>query len=171
MTIYNRSEITEFTKKLGRTKLIKSWVYFVTDYNGKHVKIGVTNSLMGRLSTFMSGLDTAVFSTDIDKRKLYIVFAIPGEFELENALHKKFKKDRHKGEWFHFTQEIEDCINYLDHFSYLYYYYRGDIDQLTKDQFNYAERHESIGRLPGYMPKSWDAFILHIIQLNLQLAF
>ena len=162
--------MTDLTKKLGRTKLMRSWVYFVTDHHAKHVKIGVTNSLMGRLSTFMSGLDTAVFTTDIDKRRLYIVFAIPGEFELENALHKRFKKDRHRGEWFHFTQEIEDCINYLDHFSYLYYYYRGDIDQLTKDQFNYAERHESIGRLPGFMPKSWDAFILHIIQLNLQLV-
>ena len=167
MTIYSRSEITDLTIKLVKTKRIPSWVYFITDNRGEYVKIGVTNSLMGRLSNFIHGLKTKVFLHDIDCKSLHIVFAIPGSFELENALHRKFNSDRHKGEWFNFTDEIDSLINYLDYYSYMYYYYRGDIERLTTTQFAFCEYHENIGRMEGSLGATWDAFMLHIINLRL----
>jgi hypothetical protein len=167
MTIYSRYEITDLTQKLGKTKYVKSWVYFVTDRKAEYIKIGVTNSLMGRLSNFMHGLDTTMFRENLDRKSLYVVFAIPGTFELENALHKKFKENRHKGEWFKFIQEIDALIDYLDYYSYMYYYYIGDIERLSKSQFAFCEYHRDIGRLKGFLPSTWDAFILHIINLRL----
>lgn len=77
-------------------------IYFIQEKNDKQfVKIGVTSLRIDRrLSTLQTG----------NPRELEIVLVLKGMYDLEDALHNKFKHLHKQGEWFHFTQEIQNFI-------------------------------------------------------------
>ncbi|KKK96635.1 hypothetical protein LCGC14_2660780, partial [marine sediment metagenome] len=46
-----------------------------------------------------------------NSRKLTLIGAIKGPIDLERALHKYFKRNRIRGEWFTATKKFVDTIN------------------------------------------------------------
>lgn len=73
------------------------YVYFLTD--GKFVKIGLSKNPLKRIKQLNTGNST----------KLYMLGWIEGDRQLEQALHRKFK--RVNGEWMEAT---EDLIAYMN---------------------------------------------------------
>lgn len=72
------------------------FVYFITQ--GNRVKIGFTTNLEGRLS----GLQTGSHET------LTMQASLLSFYEAERMIHRRFKADRIRGEWFNLTDEIEE---------------------------------------------------------------
>ena len=71
-------------------------IYFIKSESG-HVKIGYSDS---DIEQRMSALQCA------SPFKLTIMKVIPGDYEQENLIHKKFEKYRVQGEWFTITDDI-----------------------------------------------------------------
>lgn len=83
----------------------KGFVYFITaDHDEWPVKIGFTEKLN---SVRISGLQTG------SPRKLVMLASLPGTYQDERFLHRKFAAHRLTGEWFSRTPElmalIADC--------------------------------------------------------------
>lgn len=74
-------------------------VYFISD--GEYVKIGYTNS---DPKDRLAGLQTG------NARHLQIIHTIPGNISKEQALHQRFQHLKVRGEWFKFTEEIQNFI-------------------------------------------------------------
>ena len=75
----------------------KSFVYFIGDSNSAGpIKIGVAANVEARLKSLQTG----------NPNPLLILGIIEGGHKVEQALHKKFEKFRHHGEWFNPTEEI-----------------------------------------------------------------
>jgi hypothetical protein len=70
------------------TAVAPSQVYFVRI--GKHIKIGVTTNLKGRLQSFRTS------STD----EITVLLTIPGDREVERRLHDLFREERIQLEFF-----------------------------------------------------------------------
>lgn len=78
-----------------------SWVYYIAASGTKRYKIGVTTNIERRMSDLQS-------HSPID---LFLVWRVPGGFELERAFHRKYKKYRIRHEWFEFPDEVERKVN------------------------------------------------------------
>ena len=77
-------------------------IYFVK--HTAYVKIGFTNDIRNRLSQLQISCPV----------KLELLGLIKGDEEYETVLHKKFKHLSSNGEWFNYTQELEDYVAILD---------------------------------------------------------
>lgn len=77
-------------------------IYFVkhTDY----VKIGFTDNIRNRLNDLQVSCPV----------KLKLLGLIEGGLNEESAHHEKFKHLLSSGEWFNYTQELEDYVTSLD---------------------------------------------------------
>jgi hypothetical protein len=77
-------------------------IYFVkhTDY----VKIGFTDDIRNRLNHLQVSCPV----------KLKLLALIEGDLNEENAHHEKFKHLLSNGEWFNYTQELEEYVTSLD---------------------------------------------------------
>lgn len=81
-------------------------IYFIRDSTGA-IKIGYTsNNIKARLAN----LQTA------NSNPLTVLKVIEGTLEDEKEWHKKFEKDKIKGEWFKSTKELQKAIRYTDKF-------------------------------------------------------
>jgi hypothetical protein len=76
-------------------------VYFIQ--SGEFVKIGKTRDPKSRLRELQVG----------NPERLRILCVIPGGEEVEKEFHRKFNHLRRGGEWFIYTQEIDDLIALL----------------------------------------------------------
>jgi predicted GIY-YIG superfamily endonuclease len=79
-----------------------TYVYFISNQRKTVVKIGIANDPTKRLKTFQTA----------NHEKLIILKVIKVNnrtkaFELETALHQKFKKFHIRGEWFKLTRTVE----------------------------------------------------------------
>jgi hypothetical protein len=84
------------TRPLVGTKL--GYVYFITDGEADAVKIGFATNVGSRLSSLGTG----------NFRKLTVQTEFRTYIEAERMLHRHFKADRIKGEWFRLTGDIEE---------------------------------------------------------------
>lgn len=78
-------------------------VYFVmaVDDPGKFVKIGFTeSSIESRLAVMQTGCPY----------RLAVVLTINGDRDLESSLHRRFRKSRHRGEWFRISDDILEFV-------------------------------------------------------------
>lgn len=78
-----------------------SYVYFLTDDHG-HIKIGKTNDMLTRMKELQTG--------NPYKLRILLTVGMRNEqeaFELEQTLHKEFRKARMEGEWFHAEPIVE----------------------------------------------------------------
>lgn len=76
----------------------KGFVYLITHSDHSRVKIGFAKNVSRRLANLQNAtfLDLVIFD------------AYPGTMFDERILHKRFWKDRVRGEWFKFSAEIFD---------------------------------------------------------------
>lgn len=78
-------------------------VYFILDTYSNTVKIGYTT---------IKGLDKRLTNLQIGTPyELKLLGAIWGNSKIESKLHKQFNKFHIRGEWFHYTKEIEDFLS------------------------------------------------------------
>lgn len=80
-----------------------SFVYFVADRNGDHVKIGVSHDPDKRLSSLQTG----------NRDKLHLLAVVEGDSSLEQEYHERFKHLRRSGEWFALAPELTNFIQDL----------------------------------------------------------
>lgn len=69
---------------------MSEYVYFAQAEDGGPIKIGTATSVTGRLASLQTGTP----------KKLVILAALAGGFEVERALHQLFARHRERGEWF-----------------------------------------------------------------------
>lgn len=85
----------------GLPKHSRSGVYFIQ--SGPFIKVGISAHVVHRLESFATA----------NPYELKGLGWIPAEDEacvLESELHRRFAGHRHRGEWFHWCQEIADYI-------------------------------------------------------------
>ncbi|CAA6815813.1 MAG: Unknown protein [uncultured Sulfurovum sp.] len=82
-----------------------TYVYFIVNEQQSVVKIGVANKPMRRLKTFQTANHEA-----LSILKVIQMADRSTAFELESALHKKFKKYHVRGEWFKLTSPLLNFI-------------------------------------------------------------
>lgn len=78
-----------------------TYVYFISNERQSVVKIGVANKPLRRLKTFQTA--------NHEELRILRVIKVPNRdiaFQLESALHKKFKKYHVRGEWFRLTKTL-----------------------------------------------------------------
>jgi hypothetical protein len=75
-------------------------VYVIGEPGSQVVKIGTTVSLEARLK----GIQTA------SPARVDVLWFTPGSWELEEALHSRFRAIRQRGEWFHFGELEGDPV-------------------------------------------------------------
>lgn len=77
-------------------------VYFILDTYSNSVKIGYTTikGLRKRLETLQIGTPY----------ELKLLGALWGNQKIEKQIHEQFSFSHIRGEWFHYTQELEDFI-------------------------------------------------------------
>lgn len=85
-----------------------TWIYFVRD--GDFIKIGSADgTLRSHVDSRVSALQTG------NPRKLTLIGAFRGTWAAERDLHKRFKEDRVRREWFRASpdllQEIADLLS------------------------------------------------------------
>lgn len=90
--------INECNKTMETTETITQYVYMIMAKEDNTVKIGTSNDPNKRLKQLQTG----------NNKQLVIVGLIKGGQELEKNIHALFRESRIKGEWFKYTQEIED---------------------------------------------------------------
>lgn len=78
-------------------------IYFIGERGQDVVKIGRTlhDSAKKRLESMQVG----------NHRELYVIAQIIGPYDLENFLHRVFKSEWIRGEWFKISPEIEKLID------------------------------------------------------------
>lgn len=82
-----------------------TYVYFISNATQSVVKIGVANKPVKRLKTFQTG--------NHEELIILRVIKLPNRntaFQLESALHKKFKKYHIRGEWFKLSETLVEFI-------------------------------------------------------------
>lgn len=79
-----------------------SRVYFIQAANG-YIKIGYTAELSRRFANIAGGIPLAVT----------LLHDIPGSYDLENDLHRRFAHLRENGEWFRSAPELLQFIDEL----------------------------------------------------------
>lgn len=82
-----------------------TYVYFISNERQSVVKIGIANKPLRRLKTFQTANHEALI--------LLRVIKVPSRemaFQLESALHQKFKKYHIRGEWFKLTVSLRHFI-------------------------------------------------------------
>lgn len=82
-----------------------TYVYFISNERQSVVKIGVANKPLRRLKTFQTA--------NHEKLKILKVIKVANRetaFQLESALHHKFKKYHIRGEWFNLTKTLLNFI-------------------------------------------------------------
>jgi hypothetical protein len=81
----------------------ESLVYFILDTYSNSVKIGYTTikGLKKRLETLQIGTPY----------ELKLLGATWGDKKVEKTIHKRFYSSHIRGEWFHYTKELEDFIS------------------------------------------------------------
>ena len=77
-------------------------IYFILDTYSNAVKIGYTTikGLRRRLQTLQPGTPY----------ELRLLGALWGDKKIEKQLHEKFHYSHIRGEWFHYTKELEEFI-------------------------------------------------------------
>ena len=77
-------------------------IYFILDTYSNAVKIGYTTikGLRRRLQTLQTGTPY----------ELRLLGAVWGDKKIEKQLHEKFHYSHIRGEWFHYTKELEEFI-------------------------------------------------------------
>jgi hypothetical protein len=73
-------------------------IYFIRC--GEFVKIGFATDVPTRFS----GIKTST------PHELELLGTVPGDRSTERAFHERFKRHHHRGEWFHFADEIKGTI-------------------------------------------------------------
>lgn len=87
------------------------YVYFIRC--GNYIKIGASESPLGRLSTIKkTGGVVSPRGLDLSKSKL--VGTMPGDFKIERKMHDRFSHLRDVGEWFHAEPELLSFIEKLE---------------------------------------------------------
>jgi len=82
-----------------------TYVYFITNQRETVVKIGIANNPLQRLKTFQTANHEELIILKTIKLKTRAE-----AFQLETALHRKFKKFHIRGEWFKLTGTVESFI-------------------------------------------------------------
>lgn len=82
-----------------------AYVYFIHNEDSMAVKIGRAKNVQRRLATLQT-------SSPSDLKLLGVIKTESSRcaMELEESLHKKFKKSRIRGEWFHLDSPVTDYI-------------------------------------------------------------
>ena len=76
-------------------------IYFISQENDKYVKIGYSSGMgRKRLAAMQTG----------NPHRLSLLAVFEGDEDRERELHKYFKADRIRGEWFHYSEDIHLCI-------------------------------------------------------------
>lgn len=73
-------------------------VYFVR--SNEFVKIGVSGDFVNRFKSMQ---------TD-NPMELVVELLMPGSYEVESYLHNHFMADHYRGEWFHYSESIQEFI-------------------------------------------------------------
>jgi hypothetical protein len=79
------------------------YVYFIATEDGRFVKIGLSREPEARCQSIQVGLPVAVS----------VIAVIPGDRREEKRLQYRFRRDRAREEWFHFTREIRRFVDAL----------------------------------------------------------
>jgi predicted GIY-YIG superfamily endonuclease len=87
-----------------------TYVYFITNQHKTVVKIGIANSPKRRLKTFQTANHEELLILKTIKLKNRTE-----AFQLETALHNKFKKFHIRGEWFKLTRTVNSFIERYQH--------------------------------------------------------
>lgn len=80
-----------------------SFIYFIQSGKDGPIKIGTTNNVESRLG------DIRV----LNPQKIKLLKSIKGTQKYEKEIHRKFKNDRIKGEWFRLSSDLIEFINSL----------------------------------------------------------
>ncbi len=96
------SYLEKFKESIGVKK--SQDVYFIRCIETKRIKIGMSDSVLTRFYCLAIASPT--------KLKLEAVIDFGGK-ELEDFLHKKYRKFHYKNEWFESNKELEEFITFL----------------------------------------------------------
>jgi len=66
----------------------------------QYIKIGVSDAPKKRIATIQTSNPTPI----------EVLAVIPGSYDLEAEMHKRFSHLRHNGEWFHDSPEIREAV-------------------------------------------------------------
>lgn len=80
-----------------------SVVYFIEAIGRGTVKIGVSRDVNKRIASLQVG----------SSEELSLLGTVPGDVELERALHRRYSKERTSGEWFNLTARIANDIRLM----------------------------------------------------------
>ncbi len=83
-----------------------SWLYFVGAGGSSPVKIGITTNIDSRLSSIQNG----------NPFRLRYEAVIPGDRELEEALHEALAPFRMQGEWFRRVPRLRHALRFATDF-------------------------------------------------------
>jgi hypothetical protein len=92
----------------GRVQVSKSVVYFM--YREDMVKIGVTKNVTKRVNEVSRG---SAMPKGMTVGPVQLLGTIPGAYDEEKALHRRFWRERVGGEWFRYTPQIASHIEQL----------------------------------------------------------
>jgi DNA-binding XRE family transcriptional regulator len=73
-------------------------IYFLK--GGDRIKIGCSSHIRKRISNLQCS----------NPDKLHLSLVIDGDRNVEHTLHTKFQKDKIRGEWFHYSKDIDNYI-------------------------------------------------------------
>lgn len=77
----------------------RAMLYILKNIDSKRIKIGVTTDIDQRIKAIENSGGSKI-------ELLYLSHSILNTFEVEKRLHKRFKNQRHIGEWFNIDQEL-----------------------------------------------------------------
>jgi hypothetical protein len=82
-------------------------IYFILNSESNHIKIGYSVNPLKRIKALQTG----------NSSNLEIITVIEGDIKFERILHFNFKKYNIKNEWFIYSEEIKEFLNFIN---YLY---------------------------------------------------
>ena len=94
------SYLDEMKKRVDKSNTDFSYVYFIGNYHFGFVKIGYSSCPERRLKQIQTGCPFNVS----------ILGKMNGNAKKEKELHRKFQKNKTKGEWFVISDEIKNLI-------------------------------------------------------------
>jgi hypothetical protein len=100
---YNAPPIDRRKPKPPITGTKKGHIYFIGLENSDLVKIGFATNLANRLETLQTG----------NPEKMHFEESFLSYREAEKLLHRRFKADHVRGEWFRLSNDIEELIEDL----------------------------------------------------------
>ena len=95
-------------KTLEEEDIMTDFIYFLQEPLKNYIKIGTTKHLVDRRKNLVA--------SNIHVDSLTPLLVKIGDIKLERAIHRRFKKFKAKGEWFHPEKELLDYIksHYLE---------------------------------------------------------